>query len=256
MRKLLAFTLACAAHAQMMKTIVAGVTVAPGSSPVTLVQSKAPATNNFCGGGSTCVLSSLSSGATAGNTIVACFRWALTSGTGINLTSVTDDGSNTYTVVAGTKKTAAGGTQNEIGVQCAWASGVSGGTTTVTGHFSGGTNQNDGTTWEVTPASAVDQSAVATGTMSAGSNPPTAGSVTTVSNGEFAVVMTTIDDSFGGGGVFVAGTGYTLVQNNGGGALDSASEHKAQTSAGAITLDFTCPGNNGVWVIGGMTLKP
>jgi hypothetical protein len=228
-----------------------------GGGSVTLVQSKA-STNNFCGGGSTCLLAALTSGATAGNAIVACIRWNLTSSTGINITAMSDDKGDTGTVVAGTKKTAAGGTQNEIGVQCGWIRNVTAGATAVTFTLSAAVNGNDGSTWETTPINAVpvDQTATATGTMSGGSNPPATGSVTTGTNGEFAVVMTQIDDGFGGGGVFNAGSGWTILQNTGGGNMDSASEHQAQTTAGALNGNFTSPGNNGVWVVAIMTLKP
>jgi hypothetical protein len=92
-----------------------------------------------------------------------------------------------------------------------------------------------------------------TGTTASSEN-PSAGSITTGSNGSFSISAFLKEDGFGIDNI-AAGSGYTLLLHNGGGIFTEGNEYQAQTSAGAIAGDFTSA-NAGPWAAAMMTFRP
>jgi len=183
-----------------------------------------------------------SSAAFAGNTavgdyVLACVTWASQSATGLTFT-VADTQGLSYSVDASTRKVFDGTTSyTEIGVECAHSTqATSAAADSVTVTMSGSSGANVAI-WEVNSSTgtlALDQASSATG---AGST-VNAGSITPSQADTFAIAAVAQDDGQGTGTNFGAGTGWTFVGNNGGGAFDSGDEDQYLASTSAVSATF------------------
>ena len=199
------------------------------ASGITLVQSSQGATWG-------------SSAAFAGNTaagdyVLVCATWASDTDTGLTFT-VADTQGLSYSVDASTRKVFDGTTSyTEIGVECAHSTETtSAAADSVTVTMSGSSGANVAI-WEVNSSTgtlALDQAASAAGTGTTVS----AGSITPSQADTFAIAAVAQDDEEGTGTNFSAGTGWTFVGNNGGGAFDSGDEDQVLATTSAISGTF------------------
>jgi hypothetical protein len=183
-----------------------------------------------------------SSAAFAGNTaagdyVLACVTWASQSETGLTFT-VADTQGLSYSVDASTRKVFDGTTSyTEIGVECAHSTqATSAAADSVTVTMSGSSGANVAI-WEVNSSTgtlALDQTSSTTGTGTTVS----AGSITPSQAETFAIAVVAQDDQQGTGTNFSAGTGWTFVGNNGGGAFDSGDEGQYLATASAVSGTF------------------
>jgi hypothetical protein len=182
---------------------------------------------------------------TAGNLIACVVIWIDTTNT---LTSVTDGGSNTYTLVNNNTNGAGGGR-----ISNAYAMNIAGFTGTITGTFSGAALWSSLQCHEVSGAAttgALDKStAGGVNTSSTATDAVTITGVTTTANGEYVIAALVVTN----GNTAAAGTNYTQrISNNG--VTREFSEDQIQSSAGAIAPTFTASGAGSTnWQIGMMT---
>lgn len=223
-----------------------GPLVSLAKTPVTMVQAVA-GTNSF--GGLT-VDKNFASNVTAGNTIILLVQWMMSSGTN-SISSISDSLGNSYTINAASKSTTVPAHATEIGTQIVYATNIFGGNAgNITVTFNSSCQYSFVSIIEVTP-STFDQSAGATGSGFT----PSAGSLTTSQNGSFAAAVMATDDGLGNSNVITAGSGYTLLQNTGGGSFEEGAEYRAQSNAGVIAGDFSVS-LTGTWVASMATFKP
>ena len=192
--------------------------------------------------------------ATAGDSLLVCVTWFPPTGTA-TLSSVTSTGvSDSFTIRPASLVTIAGtGSIANLYSECATATSIGAGSTTVSATFSASVSGFI-TVTETTPG-VYDQASGATGTSAT----PSAGALTPSANGSFVLADNLLEDGFGfGSGWFTAGTPFTLDQQYGGGITDGATEYVDQGTAAAVTGAF---GTNyssvsGPWVASIIDLKP
>lgn len=203
-----------------------------------------------CGSaGTTCAAPVFGSAQLSTSINVVCASWEATTGTGFSLASVADTKLNTYTVITASKFTVlATAHYTELGVECAYTTGtVAAGTNTVTCTFSGGAHYEYCNAFELSGAAATSLANTSgTGNNGAGTA-ISAGSYTTLINGEFLITMIAIDDGIGSPGFLVAGSGFTMDQNTGTANHETGDEYQAQAASGAVTGAMTA-GGTGTWI--------
>jgi hypothetical protein len=104
---------------------------------------------------------------------------------------------------------------------------------------------------EIGPGGVFDQSSQGLGTTSATIN---AGSLTPPSNGAFALMTALMDDGAGFGSCTV-GIGWTIGQQNAGGAQENCSQYLTQMTAGSIAGTLTAPRSPNHWVSSMITIR-
>jgi hypothetical protein len=123
---------------------------------------------------------------------------------------------------------------------------VAGGSTTVTAHFNATNNHTYLVAYELAGAAAVnpvDQTAIGSGT----GLPMTGASVVTTLAGDFAVAMV-VANYTATGGVFSAGSGWTLYSNLGvGGNSNEGDEYQIQSAAGSLTGTLSGGSGGSIW---------
>ena len=201
------------------------------SPAVTLVQVR----SGSYSGGTTSFTAAFTNN-TAGNIGVINIFWCSSSAT--TITGVTDTSTNIYTLSAASLATVSATHFSNCYSQFAYTVNLKTftGTNTVTAACSGASIcSGTETAYELT-AGVLDQTITGTNANTA---TPTPGSITTGTNGSFFIASGVLDDGYGfSSGWFTAGSGFTLSTENGGGNLNGAVEHQAQTTAGAITASF------------------
>jgi len=174
----------------------------------------------------------------SGNLVSGCVGW--TPNPTATLSSVTDDKSNTYTVVDNNGASDANGQWSTF-----YLKNITNGPVTITANFSGNATYR---VIHVIEASGLDTSAPLDQhtmnfqtTPGTGTDAVTSGAVTTTANGEF-VAACARKGSSGASGTYTVGTGYSNLITAG--VVVSASESRVQTSAGSIAGTFTQSANN------------
>ena len=262
MKNLLLIFVLCAlpAAAQIEVGTLSPSSAGGAANTVSVVGTPVVGGNGF--GGATYTLA-WTGGTVGGSTHTYCFvvQWNVNSGgTAVTLSSVTDAKSNTWAVVAGSLGNLANPSVDyaQIAVQVACTTGTTtalAGTDTVVAHFAGGTGASAdfGTLVELagtSTAPVVDGNAGATGTSAA----PNAGNLVATTANQVGIAGVIQDDGIGAGGVFTAGTGWTIRANNAGGNSEIGSETRAIATASTQTGNFTSSQNK-PWAAGGVTLK-
>lgn len=210
---------------------------------VTEVQS-VPGGSNF---GGTTAGNIFGSNVTAGDTILVTVTWV--GNTGLQtITSLTDTLGNTF-VAEPMNQIAPSTDYQQMVSQEFYALNSPGGAEGVTAVWGGSTGGAYLSIIEITP-SVFDQIV-----QTQGNNfNPSAGTVTTTINGEFANASA-IQDNASGFSTFTAGSGWTLWQNGAGGAQNNGQEYQNQSTAGSITGNFSSP-FTGRWVADMIFFKP
>ena len=210
---------------------------------VTEVQN-APGGNNF---GGTSAGVNFGSNVTAGDTILVTASWVDYTGTP-TVTSLVDTLGNTFIA-----KPANGYTPSTdyagMEIQEFYVLNSPGGADSFTATWSSSTGGAYLSAIEISP-SVFDQIVQTQGN----SFSPSAGSVTTTTNGEFGNASA-IQDNAEGFSTFSGGSGWTLWQNGAGGAQNNGQEYQAQSTAGSITGNFSSP-FTGEWAADMILFKP
>ena len=194
--------------------------------------------------GSTTIVATFPGTVGAGNAVCGVIGYD----TGLTLTTVTDDKSNTYTI----QRTVTDGGNAEQ-ASLFYLANITNGPITVTATFNGVTNNGGMTMLEgsgIVTSSALD---VETGQLQAtpgtGANGVTSGAVTTTVAGDFVCGFAVDTGAFRTGTQYAAGTGFTKPANGESGdaaghALDNAGEYQIQGSAGSIAATWTAAAND------------
>lgn len=190
-----------------------------------------------------------SSNNTAGNTIVVVANWIGASSAA--LSSVTDSQGNSYSLIPATFINK-GPTTNfaNITSEMAFATNVKGGANTVSAHWGSAPTYNFLYIYEVSP-SVLDQAISTTGVT----QNPSAGTVNTIGKGDFGIADAFDDDSAGVGGVFTAGSGWTIDDNSGSGSGSWATEYQIQSNPGSLTGNFTKSNGSNQWIASMATFR-
>ncbi|HUC01596.1 MAG TPA: hypothetical protein VMA75_01695 [Candidatus Paceibacterota bacterium] len=233
----------------VVATLVGSILFVPrASAAVTFVQA-ATSTGN-----ANAVSSTFSSAVTAGDTLVVFAQWGDNTSTPPAISSITDTRGNHFVVVTSTKAMQISPPDyltRDIAEELAYATGTTGGADTVTITYADpSTGIGYMSVIEIT-ASVLDLTSEATGTSAA----PSAGTVTTLQNGEFGAANFFQDDGVGNPSSIGPGTGWTMFQQTGGGAADEGGEYWAQSTAGALTGNFTSS-NSARWAAGMAVFVP
>ena len=195
------------------------------------IQSKSTSTGSAT---STTIAATFSAAVTSGNLVCGFVTWG--NDTTTLLTNVTDDKSNTYTIVRRTPT--AGSGQTLASFYCA---NITNAPTIITATFSSAIGYRGILFHEVNGVNTLD---VETGqyqaTPGTGTDAITSGAITTTSNGEY--IIGGVVDSSGSQALpyYTAGTGYGKVEEAGAsGATNCCTEDLIQSSAGSIAATFT-----------------
>lgn len=218
-------------------------------TPLNFVQQ----TSNVSGNGPFTIVYTIANN-TAGNT--SCLGLGFFAATGTNsVSSVVSSAGNTYTAVPGSLVSVAATDFAELYAQWWCATGIAGGAKdSLTITFSAAGNELLGAELiEIGPGGVLDQAVTNSGTNTSMS----AGSVTTPSNGAFAITMVTSDNgSVAGPNWFTPGSGWTLALADGGGSTESGAEYQAQATTGSITGNLTQTlGTSLHWVASMITIR-
>jgi hypothetical protein len=217
---------------------------AAGGGGVTITFIQATPMGTTCAGGTTCPAAPFGSNNTAGNGIIAGTQWFETSSTN-HLTSCSDSQSNSYVVLTSSLVTVNTTTHyDQIGVEFCITTAITGGSkATVTCHYSSSASYEDCNAAEFSYTGGTPSYTYTTGS-STGSANPSAGSLGGVAN-SVGFTISGIDNGGGSTTDYTAGSGWTLITQNGGGAHSEAWEYQA--SSLGLTGNFTT-GSSGFWV--------
>jgi hypothetical protein len=188
-----------------------------------------------------CATSNFGSSTTTGNTILACALWAIGSGSGNSLSSVTDTKSNSYTVISSSLKNISSTDYTSLGEECAVATNITGGSSfDVTCSTSVNASYQSCAAWELSGASSTqpDQVAVATGTTSSLS----VGSVTPSQSGDFGIVCMEGDATVPENPT--AGSGWTMESSEDGSGGDEEIACEYQSGLGTSSVTGTATVSN------------
>ena len=179
----------------------------------------------------------------AGTGIICGYAiWVLTAGQGTDtISTITDNQGNTGYVL-GTASTRAGTVYDNIYVQPFYKIGPIAGVTAVTVTWASAKAGSSYVVLHELGSGVFDQQVQTNGNSSA----PVSGTLT-VPTGAAAIAAVLIEDGFGGPPKFTAGSGWTILHNNGGGSQEDATEYRSNAS-GSITGDYTYSSSAGPWV--------
>jgi hypothetical protein len=207
----------------------------------------------ICSGGITCASVAFSSSDVANNGIIAVARWNETSSTN-SLTSCTDSENNSYTVL--TSSLVVYNTTPhypQIGTEFCVATGIAGGTPAiVTCHFSSSASYEDCNASEFSYTGGAPSYLYATNTGILASPGSISAGIATAPSNSLAFVSSDIDDGTGSDSNYTAGSGWTLLTQNGAGAYSMGWEEIA--ASGSTSGDITSS-NAGDWVASLVVIK-
>ncbi len=213
--------------------------VAPSFAANAFVQAQILGTD---GTTATTIAATFSTAVTSGNLVAGACMWG--SANTSDLTSVTDNQSNTYTIVRSIADAGDGQSAATF-----YRANVTNAPTTVTCNLAASLPYRGISIHEVSGADTSAPLGVETGqtqqSPGTGANALTSGSVTTTTNGEYIYGVSFNDGDLGtGSSDFAPGTGFTersehLTTTE----LSLASEDQIQTSAGSIAATFTLARN-------------
>lgn len=222
---------------------------------ITLVQSKDSLDSNCAASTVSSFSITLPGTVTSGNTIVGVVALENTDSQG-TLTSVTDDKSNTYTLVVSGNS---GG--HTVSLIFFWLKNITNGPITLTANFSPSTEFIRMQVAEfsgITSTSATDGSAYQAINTGAGTDVVTSGSFVTVTSGDL-VFSGTAQTSGASFNTLSTGTGYTVLYNTT--STDTtctlASEYRIQGAAGSIAGTFSFgSGISAIYDVGAFAVTP
>lgn len=171
---------------------------------------------------------------TSGDHVIGSLTYSQTGGTD-NLTSITDDKGNTYTVVS--KILDAGNSQYFL---LFYRENITNAPTTITANFSPTTAWRRMTLSEFSglqSSSSTDGSTTKTTTGNTGTDAQSSGNITTTANGD--LIYGAFVDANGTGDPWSAGTGFTGLDISSSANLPMGHEWRVQSSSGSIAGTFT-----------------
>lgn len=203
--------------------------------------------NNF---GGTTAATAFPSNVVSGDLVIAVAIWNVnTGGSNCTLQSFTD-GRNTYTLGTVHQQLVTTNYQ-QVAVQIGYAIAGASEALTVTANWDNSTSGGFCSVYELSTG-AFDQQTGATGN----STDPSAGTLAGVPAGSLGIVGCIMDDGTGSSGIFVAGSGWTIDLNEGGGSQSGGTEYATANISGSVTGDFTSSGSTGKWAAAVMTFSP
>lgn len=216
----------------ILSLLLVGILASPAWGAAAFVQSLGV---NGSGGSTTIALTITAVG--SGNLVFGCVGQSA-----FALTSVTDNQSNTYTIVDNDTTDDASAPMASF-----YLNNITNAPTIITAHFDGNATYR---AIHVIEASGLDTTApldqhtiVFQTTPGTGANAVTTGAVATTADGEF-VASCVRKGSTGGAGTYTVGTGYSNLYTTYGGGPWMASESLVQASAGSIAGTYTQSTNN------------
>lgn len=192
----------------------------------------------------------LSSAVGSGNTVLGTVSWGSTTLT--NLTSVTDDKGNSYTI-----KDKVADATNVQSAAFFVLGNITNAPKTLTANFSGtlnflevGAAEYSGAAAAADPSDGHIVSAVTA--IGIGGGTASSGSLTTTVNGDLLVGLTVDTNN---GAAPTAGSGFTVDLSSATVQVTTAIEHETQTTAGATSATFTSP-SGGRYIVSLIAIKP
>lgn len=261
-------------EAQHGEVIIARRRASSAASPITFVQTGPNA--SATAGVTTLNVTTTSGSVTAGHTLVVAMEFAQGGGGGTqaisSITSTSCQG-NAFTISAASRANTPGSNYANLYTQFAYTTTpITGGTCTIALNFSSivGSPTSGFVSANIIELSGGSFNQTATqvsvvGSVSAGPGytcSPTAclpPSYTPGANGSLTINAVLIDDNNGfGSGWYTAGSPFTILNQNGGGKEDIATEYYAQSTVSALTGTFVSnyPATTGPWVDSMITFKP